>query len=425
MFSTILKHNLQSVHGLQVDHFPSLAGLQATVDTTATDYSLAVLDLNLPDAPNGEALDHVLSEGLPAIVFTGTFNDGTRDDILRRNVVDCVIKNEPGSIAAVTDLVDRTLVNAQTRVLLVDSNESSRDIVLNQLSRHCFGVEVAQSGEEALFFLDTSPTPDVIVTDLSLGDMTGEVFLDQLRLRHGLESVAIFGLDRTAAPGAARHFLQSGATEFLAWPLDLEEFNIRLFRIAEMQSRIRVLQGIASRDYLTDLYNRRFFYQQGPRLIDQSLRCNHHMSIAILDIDHFKRLNDTYGHEVGDRVLVAVARKLRALVSERHLLARLGGEEFAILFQGLDVEEASDVCNTLLSDLATLRLEIDDEILSVTLSAGLASIAENEAFDNYLHAADQFLYMAKFAGRNRLVSEATLLQSMPAPAVPDDLRRNA
>ena len=136
------------------------------------------------------------------------------------------------------------------------------------------------------------------------------------------------------------------------------------------------------------------------------------MSIAILDLDHFKRLNDTYGHEVGDVVLKVVSRRLKTKIAGRHLLARLGGEEFGIIFQGLELDAAVDYCDELREDLSASPIDADGEPLTITVSVGLAAIAGKETFDNYLNAADQFLYMAKHAGRNRTFSELSLMTAL-------------
>lgn len=147
-------------------------------------------------------------------------------------------------------------------------------------------------------------------------------------------------------------------------------------------------------------------------MVEQCLRRGEPTAIAVLDIDHFKRLNDTYGHEIGDIVLKHVAKRLSALVGEDHLLARLGGEEFGILFNGCDVRRAFAFCDALRLELAKSRIVADDEELTITVSIGLATIESSEAFENYLHAADQFLYMAKHAGRNRVISELALLDAL-------------
>jgi diguanylate cyclase (GGDEF)-like protein len=135
--------------------------------------------------------------------------------------------------------------------------------------------------------------------------------------------------------------------------------------------------------------------------------------MAMLDIDHFKQLNDTYGHEIGDRVLKAVATRLSSLVEDNdYLLARLGGEEFGILLTGMDCESASQFCETVRRCVAELRVALDDTDIAVTASIGVAEVAGLENFSNYLNAADQFLYLAKRYGRNRVYSDNTLLRML-------------
>jgi len=174
-------------------------------------------------------------------------------------------------------------------------------------------------------------------------------------------------------------------------------------------SQLRQLRVAACSDDLTGVPNRRYFFDAGPAQVAGRLERREPCCIAMLDIDHFKKLNDTYGHEIGDRVLQAVGAKLaRQLEGSGHLLARLGGEEFSVLMVGLGVEEATALCETLRCEIESLRVALDDQDLNVTISIGLAEIAGRESFSNYLAAADQLLYLAKSYGRNRVYSEAML-----------------
>ncbi|OJF91955.1 GGDEF domain-containing protein [Pararhizobium antarcticum] len=412
MFSTALKHGLETAHGVSVTHCSSLQALKTLFGTGQADFSLAVLDLNLPDAPNCEALEFVLSKGIAVIVFTATFNDATRDYILSKNVVDCVLKNQMDSIGQVMSAVDRALTNSKTHVLLADSDADSRSGLASLLVRQQFRVTAVDSGTQVLERLEGAEAFDLVVTNINLSDMSGHWLLAEIRLRYGEDALGVIAVDSSGDRQQAARFLRNGGTEFIQSPFLVDEFISRIFHVASIQNRVQALHNIAARDYLTDLYNRRHFFQVGPRLVDQCLRRGGTTCIAILDIDHFKRLNDTYGHEVGDLVLTAVARRLRAQVGEEHLLARLGGEEFGILFNSLNVADASRFCEDLRLDLASAKVTADDEELSVTVSIGLAIIEGRESFDNYLNAADQFLYMAKYDGRNRTVSELTLLNAM-------------
>ncbi|WP_275783310.1 GGDEF domain-containing response regulator [Pararhizobium gei] len=411
MFATVLTHGLETTHGLSVIHCSSLASLRLAVESGIV-FSLAVLDLNLPDAPNCEALDYVLDQGIAAIVFTASFNDDTHKDVLSRPVVDCVIKNRPDSITQLISVVDRAMTNSLTHILLADSEDASRREIYALLRRQRFMVTEALSGADALQMLDAGETIDIVLCDIALCDMTACTLLREIRQRYCEDDLSVVAMAPSADGIQAGRFLHAGGTEFIQKPFCVEEFNGRLFQVANLQKRLQSLHSIAARDYLTGIYNRRHFFQHGPRMVDQCLRRGETTSIAVVDIDHFKRLNDTYGHEVGDLVLKAVAERLRGMIDEEHLLARLGGEEFGILFNELSVAKASEFCEVIRHDIGCTKLVADGEELSITISIGVATIEGPETFDNYLNAADQFLYMAKHGGRNRIVSEMTALKAL-------------
>ena len=206
-------------------------------------------------------------------------------------------------------------------------------------------------------------------------------------------------------------FLKAGASDFVYRPFVAEELQCRIANNAETLAQMRQLRAAAACDYLTGLYNRRYFYDNGPKLVNECLRLKVPSSVAILDIDHFKRLNDTYGHEIGDKVLKAVANRLFTIFDgSDNLLSRLGGEEFAILFPQMDSLAATKLCDEIRSDISRLKVTADDEELGVTISIGIAEIEGYETFENYLNAADQFLYMAKHRGRNQVYSDARMTE---------------
>ncbi len=412
MFSTALRYRLENELGLSVTHCSSMAAVRAVFQSEAPEFALAVLDLNLPDAPNCEALDYVISKGIAPLVFTGSFSDATRDQILAKNVLDYVVKDSPVAMQQLVVAVDRILTSGKTRVLVVDSNAESLQKQVALIARQRFQIIAVDSGAAALEALDANSGIDMVICDLDLSDMDGFSLLKEIRTRYGDDTVRVVGLSTETDRMVAARFLRAGGDEYIQKPFLEEEFNSRIFHVAAIQKRVQSLHRIAARDYLTDIYNRRYFFETGPRLVDQAVRRGEPMSIAILDIDHFKRLNDTYGHEIGDVVLKAVARRLKHRIGDRHLLARLGGEEFGIIFHGLPLDGAFDYCETLRAELAAQPIMADDEALTITVSVGLALVAGREAFDNYLNAADQFLYMAKHAGRNRVFSELSLVTAL-------------
>lgn len=411
MFSAVLSHRFETELGLAVTHCPSLKILNEALTNAGDGFTMAVIDLNLPDAPHGEALDVAVAHNIPTIVFTASFDVATRNRIMERSVVDYVLKDGEFALDNLVSSVRRAIANRSTRVLVVDDLPSARKMLTDLLYAQQFKVTEAGTGIEALAALEEFGDIEVVVTDYNMPDMNGHELTRRIRHRFGSDRMRIIGISSSNDRLLSATFLKAGASDFIYRPFVPEELQCRIALNVETLAQLKQLRAAAASDYLTGLYNRRYFYDHGPRLVNECLRRQRPSSVAILDIDHFKNLNDTYGHEIGDQVLKAVAGRLGALFEgSDNLLSRLGGEEFAILFTEMNSRAATALCDEVRLSLADLKVHADDEELSVTVSIGVAEIAGYEAFDNYLNAADQFLYMAKHNGRNQVYSDFKMAQ---------------
>lgn len=158
----------------------------------------------------------------------------------------------------------------------------------------------------------------------------------------------------------------------------------------------------AKRDALTGLYTRRYINERLPGLISSHRRNRMPLSIALLDLDHFKKVNDTYGHVQGDSVLFAVAEAMRACIRGADIAVRYGGEEFAVVLPGASSEVAARIAERIRSAIATLTFPGTEPLLTSTASIGVATIMHTEEVEAWFERADQALYAAKAAGRNQL-----------------------
>ena len=410
-FSSMLCHRFEHDHGYLVTHCASTKALRDAADRSDQPFDAAVVDLNLPDSPDGQILDEVVAMGVPAVVFTADFNRHMRERLVERGVADYVIKNNERAVDMVISAVARILDNRHVRVLVVDDVVSARKMLVDLLNVQQFQVFEATTGSEALDMLLRHPGIDMVITDYNMPDMDGYELTRRIRREHGSDRLRIIGISSSADRLLSASFLKAGANDFVYRPFVVEELQCRIGHNIETLSQIRQLRLAAFSDYLTGLRNRRHFFDEGPARVATCLERGEACSMAMLDIDHFKQLNDSYGHEIGDRVLKAVAARLSELVENSdHLLARLGGEEFGILLSGMDTEAASEFCEIVRSRVAELRVAHADTDISVTASIGVAEVAGLENFSNYLNAADQFLYLAKRYGRNRVYSDNTLLK---------------
>lgn len=409
MFASMLSHQFRAELNLDVTLCASRKALETTIGVVDHGFTLAVVNLNLPDAVYGEALEFLLAQKLPCIVFTAASDIDMRSRLMERNVIDYVLKDNPQAVDNLVSSVRRAIANSKTKVLVVDAMPMARQMLVDSLEMQQFYVLEAPTGLAAIEALDRESDIELVIIDHALPDGSGCELTRQITHRHNSDRLRVIGLSASDDRLAATEFLKAGATDFLRRPFAAEELQCRISRVIDTLSQLKELRAAAAVDYLTGLYNRRHFFDHGPRIAEDCLRRKKVPSIGILDIDHFKRLNDTYGHEIGDQVLRAVATQLQSFVQgSRNLLARIGGEEFAILFTDMDSAAATEFCDKLRENLASLKIKADGDELRVTVSIGIAGVNGQETFENYLNAADQFLYMAKHRGRNLVYSDAKM-----------------
>ena len=166
------------------------------------------------------------------------------------------------------------------------------------------------------------------------------------------------------------------------------------------------LVKLANTDPLTDLANRRFFFEQLETELNRYKRHKRELSLLILDIDYFKNINDTYGHHTGDQILIQIAKNIKSSLRETDMVARLGGEEFGIFLPDTELSGAYQVATRICNNLAAHSFEIENEVIKCTVSIGVScsSLFNNISSVNLYQAADSRLYAAKSTGRNQVVS---------------------
>jgi diguanylate cyclase (GGDEF)-like protein len=195
--------------------------------------------------------------------------------------------------------------------------------------------------------------------------------------------------------------LQLGAVDYITKPIRPAIVLARVTTHITLKQQRDALQKMALHDQLTELYNRRYLMEAADQKIAQSRRYKFPLCVLMLDVDHFKKVNDNYGHAVGDSVLKVVAEILQRQSRKDDIAARIGGEEFVLLLGQCNKPDA-------VKRAEQLRLEIEQanpEGIKVTVSIGLAEYQQQENFDALLSLADQRLYQAKETGRNRVVTD--------------------
>jgi diguanylate cyclase (GGDEF)-like protein len=399
-FSFHLARRVREVHGYETVVAGSLAEAGRLLSEGGS-FLAALVDLNLPDAPDGQSVDLVVGAGVPVIVLTGQPSDSLRENFWNRRIVDYVLKDGPGNVDYVLDLLARLDKNPGTKILVVDDSRSFRHAAHRLLAAHRFQVLEAGCGREALDLLAQNPDVRLVTVDSGMPDMEGCDLVRAMRKNFAKDSLAVIGISGMGDSRLPAKFIKSGANDFLNKPFQAEEFYTRVAQNLDMLDRMAQIREMAERDHLTRVYNRRYFFPCGERLLARARREARPVSLAMLDIDHFKAINDGLGHEAGDAVLRQMAELLTARFAAGEIVARLGGEEFCVLALGLDEGAAFATFDSLRSAIAASPARWNEASVLYTVSIGLCCQGGLD-LEAMLREADRMLYKAKAAGRNQV-----------------------
>jgi 3-deoxy-d-manno-octulosonic-acid transferase len=386
---------------MDIDVAHTMAEAQAFLNNSK-DYFIALLDLNLPDAPNGEIVDYVISKGLPSIVLTGSIDDATRESFIHKDIVDYVYKGNMDDINYIFQIINRLSKNRQYKVMVVEDSAPFRNSLKKILTSLQFQVFTAAHGEEAMSYFADNPDIRLVVCDYRMPVKDGLEVLKEIRAAGDKNQIGVLMMTSPSENVNGAIFLKNGANDFIAKPFVKEELICRVNNLIEAMENINQIADFANKDFLTGVYNRRYFYDDMNEYVAYAEERAEPYAVAMLDIDHFKEINDACGHDSGDRVLKTLAKKLIDETKNGDLIARFGGEEFCIVLKNVSNEEAVKFFVNLRANIASCNVQLKKEQKNFTVSIGVAFSRSDYKLDELLELADEALYRAKENGRNRV-----------------------
>lgn len=366
-----------------------------------SDWFLALTGLVLADGDRDQVIDFFVERKMPTIVVSGVYDEALRERALQQQIIDYVLKSTPDSIDYLVWLVQRLERNRRISALVVDDSLSARSYIASLLAMQGYQVSHVADGQSALRMVEADQNIRLAIVDQEMPGMDGIELTRRLRHLRARDRMAVIGVSGSTDASLIPRFLKHGANDFLRKPFSREEFFCRVSQNVEQLELIGTLQDLATRDFLTGLPNRRSFLEQSEKRVARSTGAD--LTVAMIDIDHFKHINDSYGHEAGDRALRAMAELLHAHTRPDDHCGRFGGEEFCMLVDGLDREAALAHLEQLRQDVEALELDIDGRPLRMTISIG--ACRRSPSFDSLhklLGEADRHLYLAKAGGRNQV-----------------------
>jgi two-component system, cell cycle response regulator len=286
------------------------------------------------------------------------------------------------------------------RVVLVDPSRTVLKCLTRTLETQGHDVHPFTDSTEALQYIKLNHLVDALITSAQLSSMSGrELCLEVRRVASCRRPIYILLMSSSDEDHILIEALDYGANDFISKPPITEELYARLRAASRIVSMQRELIGLATTDFLTGVLNRRAFFEKARELC-VGAEVGGMLSTIMLDIDHFKRINDSYGHSAGDEALRAIAREVS---KEGAIVGRLGGEEFAILLEGIPLSNAVEIAESLRLRLQELEVSIGQQTMSPTCSFGVSQWQVDDTIDVLLGRADVGLYKAKTNGRNRVV----------------------
>lgn len=293
------------------------------------------------------------------------------------------------------------------RILVAEDDLVTRRLLKVSLERWGYEVVLVSNGSDALQVLLGESAPKLAILDWVMPGADGVEICRDIRKRNLASYIYILLLTSKATHDDLLNGLQAGADDYLIKPFDLLELQARLWsgqRIIALQGQLlaaqEALREQATHDALTGVWSRAAVLDLTQREFNRCGRENSPLGLIMADLDHFKQINDTLGHQAGDTVLREVARRIGSILRPYDALGRYGGEEFLVMAMGCDQEVASNLAERIRGCVAADRISTPQGSVQVTLSLGVASLSGDLNLESLVHRADEALYRAKNMGRN-------------------------
>ncbi len=348
-----------------------------------------------------KVLERLTRLSIRAITYGTDFDDDTREKFATWGISELILRTRDRLPAVIGNSMGHLDRNRNIAILVVDDSRSMRAALVRFLSIRCYHIHQATNGQEALDTLAKHPNIKLVITDNEMPVMDGFALVKEIRKTYAKDDLAVIGISAKTNAMISVKFINNGANDFLHKPFVKEELYCRVEHNVEMLNRIATIRELSYKDPLTRLYNRRYFFENRDTFAEKAMADGNTLAVTMVDIDHFKRFNDTYGHDAGDDVLREVSDAIADNSPDNAIVCRFGGEEFCILAAHAPDADIFGSYDRIRRAVENSRLIIDDKKISITISIGVCTKLDD--IDAMIKVADAQLYAAKESGRNLVI----------------------
>lgn len=296
-------------------------------------------------------------------------------------------------------------------ILVVDDVTSNLKVVGSILDRVGYCTTFATNGNQALARMEKTQ-PDLVLLDVMMPEMNGMELCQKLKANPAYREIPIIFVTAKTDQESIIEAFEKGAVDYITKPFNAAELQARVkihlelkHTRDELRKTMVKLEKLAITDPLTEVFNRRYLFQLAEQEFNRVSRYGSPLSALMIDADHFKQINDSYGHAVGDETLKAIAQTTQGLLRKVDFFGRIGGEEFLAFLPETNIERATHVANRIRSNISNFSLKIQQNSIQITVSIGIATYeTRDRKVDDILKRADDALYEAKRRGRNQVVA---------------------
>ncbi len=378
----------------------------ATIDEAKKIKKPSALILSLPLSID----NYTPLKGVPTILISGKLPLQSRQFLLAQKLLDTVTDYSHHNCRYIISLLNRVKLLKEIKVLICEGEKLTQTMIARNLNTMGVDVIQASSLSEVRKLMKKHHDIRLVMVSAHLGKSHGLEVVEDLRKKYNKLDLPIVALmDETDEEELEIEFLRHGATDAIvkriSTPLSMEQFRSKVMQNLRQVISFYEMSRMAERDSLTGSYNRRHFFEAGEALFAHYQRGNIFLAVAMLDIDNFKHVNDTYGHPAGDMAIISLARQLDKAVRKTDLVARFGGEEFCVILSGTNAENAVTVMDRIRESISQeVHTCENGETFSITVSGGV-TIHQGDSLEEMVKTSDKLLYNAKADGKNKVLSD--------------------